>query len=309
VRDRPSLTAWRVALSRAAHQILDAPRVLEDPIALAIVGADAVAAIRAAPLRYRLPPALYLRAFLVARSRVAEEALAQAVQHGVRQYVVLGAGLDTFAYRNPYPAERLTVFEVDHPATQAWKGRQLEAARIAAPGSLRFAPVDLESESLPERLASAGLRADEPAFFSWLGVSMYLTRAAIDATLGYVAGLPQGSGIVFDYAVPPQSLPLVRRVVVRALLRRVAAAGEPWKTFFEPRELAAALRGLGFSECEDFGPEELNAHFFRDRGDGLRTGALGRVMYARCVGANSCKLTAGPCGPAESLPKAGSSEP
>ena len=281
MRDAPSHTAYRVAVSRAAHQLLDEPHVLEDPIALAIVGAAAVAAIRAAPLRYRLPPARYLRAFLVARSRVAEEALARAVRRGVRQYVVLGAGLDTFAYRNPYPADGLTVFEVDHPATQAWKRGQLETAGIALPPSLRFVAVDFETQQLGEPLAGAGLRAEEPAFFSWLGVSMYLTRAAIGATLGYVAGLPRGSGIVFDYAVPPAGLSPVRRLVVHALLKRVAAAGEPWKTFFEPRALAAELRALGLTELEDLGPEELNARFFAERSDGLRTGALGRVMCAR----------------------------
>lgn len=281
MRDGPSHSAYRVAVSRAAHQLLDEPRVLEDPIALAIVGAAAVTAIRTAPLRYRLPPARYLRAFLAARSRVAEEALAQAVRRGVRQYVVLGAGLDTFAYRNPYPADGLTVYEVDHPATQAWKRGQLEAAGIAAPPSLRFVSVDFETQQLGEPLAGAGLRADERAFFSWLGVSMYLTRAAIGATLGYVAGLPRGSGIVFDYAVSPAGLSPVRRLVVHALLKRVAAAGEPWKTFLEPRALAAELRALGLTELEDLGSEELNARFFGERSDGLRTGALGRVMCAR----------------------------
>lgn len=281
MRDGPSHSAYRVAVSRAAHQLLDEPRVLEDPIALAIVGAAAVTAIRTAPLRYRLPPARYLRAFLAARSRVAEEALAQAVRRGVRQYVVLGAGLDTFAYRNPYPADGLTVYEVDHPATQAWKRGQLEAAGIAAPPSLRFVSVDFETQQLGEPLAGAGLRADERAFFSWLGVSMYLTRAAIGATFGYVAGLPRGSGIVFDYAVPPAGLSPVRRLVVHALLKRVAAAGEPWKTFLEPRALAAELRALGLTELEDLGSEELNARFFGERSDGLRTGALGRVMCAR----------------------------
>ncbi len=281
MQDRPSRTAYQVALSRAAHQILDVPRVLEDAVALAIVGAAGAARIRGAPLRFRVPLARYLRAFLVARSRVAEDALAAAVRGGVRQYVVLGAGLDTFAYRNPYPAQLLRVFEVDHPATQAWKRRQLEAARIALPQSLSFVPLDFESERLAERLASAGFRADEPSFFSWLGVSMYLSRAAIMGTLGFVARLPRGSGVVFDYAVPPASLGLLRRLAVRALMQRVAAAGEPWRSFFEPRELHDELRALGFSELEDLGPEELNARFFRERNDGLRTGGLARVMSAR----------------------------
>ncbi len=281
MKDRPSLTAWRVALSRAAHQIFDRPPVLEDPVALAIVGERAVAQIRAAALRYSLRPARYLRAFLVARSRIAEEALAEAVRRGVRQYVVLGAGLDTFAYRNRYSASQLRVFEVDHPATQAWKRRQLAAAALAPPESLTFVSVNFESETLPERLASAGFRGGEAAFFSWLGVTMYLTRSAVLGTLGYVAGLPAGSGIVFDYAVPPATLGLARRAAMRTVMRRVAAAGEPWKTFFAPRELALELQARGFRQLEDLGPEELNARFFSDRTDGLRVGGLGRVMSAR----------------------------
>jgi methyltransferase (TIGR00027 family) len=281
VRDQPSHTAYRVALSRAAHQLLDAPRVLDDQVALAIVGAGAADAIRAAPLRYNVPFARYLRAFLVARSRIAEDALADAVNREVRQYVVLGAGLDTFAYRNPHPPGLLKVFEVDHPATQNWKRQLLLAARIALPPSLTFVAVDFESEQLAERLASSGFRADEPAFFSWLGVSMYLSRAAVMGTLAFVASLPRGSAIVLDYAVPPSDLKLIRRLAVRALLKRVAAAGEPWKSFFEPRELADELRALGFVSIEDLGPEELNARLFRDRRDGLRTGSLGRVICAR----------------------------
>jgi methyltransferase (TIGR00027 family) len=280
VKDQPSRTAYRVALSRAAHQLLDRPPVLEDPVALAIVGERGVAEIRAAPLRFEFRLARFLRAFLVARSRVAEEALVEAVRRGVRQYVVLGAGLDTFAYRNPYPASQLRVFEVDHPATQAWKRRQLAAGSIALPDSLIFVSVDFESETLPQQLTRAGFRADEPAFFSWLGVTMYLSRAAVLATLGYVAGLPRGSGIVFDYAVPPATLDLIRRVVVRAVMRRVAAAGEPWKSFFEPRELARELHSLGFRYLADLGPEQLNGRFFRERTDGLRVGGLGRVMSA-----------------------------
>lgn len=281
MREQPSVTAYRVALSRAAHQILDRPPVLADPVALAMVGERGVGEIRAMPLRFELPVARRLRAFLVARSRFAEETLAAAVRRGVQQYVVLGAGLDTFAYRNPYPAAQLRVFEVDHPATQAWKRRQLAAAGLALPESVRFVSVDFESQSLPERLADAGFRAAEPTFFSWLGVTMYLTRAAVFATLGYVARLPAGSGVVFDYAVPPATLSLIRRVVLHAVMRRVAAAGEPWKSFFDPPGLARELRELGFRQLEDLGPEQLNARFFDDRGDGLRVGGLGRLMSAR----------------------------
>jgi methyltransferase (TIGR00027 family) len=281
VQDRPSHTAYRVALSRAAHQILDRPRVLEDPLALTVVGGAGAGEIRAHPLRFNTRMARYLRAFVVARSRVAEEALAQALRLGVRQYVVLGAGLDTFAYRNPHPASTVKVFEVDHPATQAWKRRQLEAGGIAVPQSLTFVPVDFESGSLADELRGGGLRDDEPCFFSWLGVTMYLTPTAIAGTLRYVASLPRGSGIVFDYAVSPATLGLVRRLVVGAVMRAVAAVGEPWKTFFDPATLAGELAALGFTQLEDLGADELNARFFRGRSDRLRVGGLGRVMCAQ----------------------------
>lgn len=275
---RPSLTAQRVALSRAAHQLYDHPKLLDDPIALRIIGAQCAEELRAHRRRFDARFARYLRAFVVARSRIAEDALAAAVGRGVRQYVVLGAGLDTLAYRNPYP---LRVFEVDHPATQAWKRRQLSAAEISLPPSLTLVPVDFETQPLARALHEAGLRADEPTFFSWLGVSMYLTRTAVLATLKRVASSPEGSGIVFDYAVPPASVSLVRRLVLRALLRRLAAIGEPWKAVFDPHELAAELYSLGFTHSEDFGPAELNARFFRDRSDGLRVAGPGRVVSTR----------------------------
>ncbi|MGE5190665.1 MAG: class I SAM-dependent methyltransferase [Gemmatimonadota bacterium] len=154
----PSATALRVAMRRAAHQVLDDPRVFDDPLALRIVGAEDVPEPRPDPAwAERSSPARGLRAFLAARCRYAEDELRVAVGRGTRQYVVLGAGLDTFACRNPYPADVLRVFEVDHPATQSWKRARLEDAGIAIPGTLTFAPVDLERVTLEE-----GLRAGEP---------------------------------------------------------------------------------------------------------------------------------------------------
>jgi methyltransferase (TIGR00027 family) len=279
IRGRPSLTAERVALSRAAHQLLDAPRVLEDPLALRISGAHD-ADILARRTAFAAAPARHLRAFLVARSRLAEEALAQAIGRGVRQYVVLGAGLDTFACRNPYPAALLRVFEVDHPATQAWKRERLLAAGIEEPASLTFVPIDFETQNLAARLCEAGFRAGEPAFVSWLGVTMYLSRAAVLETLSYAAGLAAGSAIVFDYALPPASLGPGRRALYRMRLTRVAAAGEPWRTFFEPEALAALLSGLGFASIQDSGAAELNARFFAQRTDGLAVAGPGRVLHA-----------------------------
>src|SRR5690349_4574078 len=219
----PSRTAYRVAMRRAAHQILDQPLVLDDPVALTIVGPRAAAEIEADRRRYDSSFGRAMRLFLVARSRVAEDALARAVAAGVRQYVILGAGLDTFAYRNPYPS--LRVFEIDAPATQAWKRDLLRRTRIAEPAALTFVPVDFETQSLPEQLAAAGFGGGERAFFSWLGVTMYLTRDAIMGTLRYVAERPAGSGITFDYMTPPSRLPWIRRIGFHLLARRLAQAG------------------------------------------------------------------------------------
>ena len=267
-------------MRRAAHQLLDDPRVYADPLALAILGDAQAAAMRAEPRRFEQGVvAPILRAFLAVRSRLAEDALAQAVAAGVRQYVVLGAGLDTFAYRNPYPA--LRVFEVDHPATQAWKRQRLAEARIAVPDGVTFAAVDFTTESLENALRTAGVHRDEPSFFSWLGVTPYLEPANVLDTLAAIAPLAANSGgVVFDYNVPPTSLAPLPRKAFEALAARVAAAGEPFRGFFEPVRLVAALRTMGFSEVCDMGPDELNAKFFSNRADGLRVGSAGHILTA-----------------------------
>jgi methyltransferase (TIGR00027 family) len=277
---RPSATAYRVAMRRAAHQILDHPRVLDDPIAMRIVPAGSEAAIRSQPRRYQSKFDLALRRFVVARSRCAEDALAAAVAGGVAQYVILGAGLDTFAYRNPYAPGSLRVFEVDFPATQTWKRRLLADAAIPAPSSLTFVPIDFETQSLAEALQACGFRAEQPAWFSWLGVTMYLTRPAVMATLAFVAERPAGSGITFDYLIPPSSLPLVRRIGFYLLARRLAAAGEPWRTWFDPDELAGELKALGFTRLEDLGSDALNARYFAGRADQIGGRSVGHVMSA-----------------------------
>jgi methyltransferase (TIGR00027 family) len=281
IRGRPSLTAQRVAQSRAAHLLLDSPPpVLDDPIALAILGRGAEHTIRLQRLRFDAPPARHLRAFLLVRSRIAEEALDAALARGIRQYVVLGAGLDTFAYRNPYPPTALRVFEVDHPATQEWKLTLLAQAGIPLPDSLSRVPVDFECDTLAGALAAGGFDRSTPSFFSWLGVTMYLSAPAVTATLSYIAALPRGSAVVFDYAVPPQSLGPARRAFYRGRLLRVAAAGEPWRSFFVPAQLDAELAALGFTRREDLGPEQLNARYFAGRSDRLRTSGPGRIMVA-----------------------------
>jgi methyltransferase (TIGR00027 family) len=275
---RPSVTAQSTATLRAAHQILDHPRILDDPLALRIIGTRAESAVRANPQRdARLAT---LRAFVALRSRYAEDELARAVERGVRQYVVLGAGLDTFAYRSPYPGSRLRVFEVDHPATQSWKRTRLHEAGIENPDSLTFAPIDFEKETLADGLRRAGFKADEPAFFSLLGVVVYLTKDAVMQTLKFVASLPAGSEIVFDYALPSSALSESERATREVMARRVAALGEPWITYFDPPVLASELRHMGFTHVEDVGPAEAHERYFKDRQDGLRVGGVAHLMKA-----------------------------
>jgi methyltransferase (TIGR00027 family) len=273
-----SKTAQRVAIRRAAHQLLDEPRVLDDPLALRIIGLDAERALRSDPREHHAFSRAF-RAFMAARSRYAEDELAHAVSHGVTQYVVLGAGLDTFAYRNPHAG--LRVFEVDHPATQAWKREQLQAAGIAIPPSLTFVPIDFEQQTLADGIAKSGFNMNSPAFFSWLGVTPYLTREAFAATVSFVAKMPVGSGVVFDFAVDPVLLNPGQRQALNALSKRVARYGEPFQLFFDPEKLQDELKKLGFRRTELLQGKELNARYFKDRTDGLLVrGSIGHLMGA-----------------------------
>lgn len=278
---RRSLTAVRVAMRRAAHQVLDSPRILDDPIALPILSPEARASVEAERSRRDNVFSRSLRAFMVARSRFAEDELARAINRGATQYVILGAGLDTFAYRNRYPESALRVFEVDHPATQQWKIKRLASAGIAIPASLTFSPVDFERQSLADGLGAVNFRRDAITFFSWLGVTPYLTDEGMDSTLAFVASMPKGSGLVFDYAVPRSSLNWVGRLVFDRIASRVASVGEPFRLFFEPAALETRLRSFGFQSIEDLGTDEINARYFSNRKDKLRIrGRLGRLMKA-----------------------------
>ncbi len=193
-----SRTALGAAGRRAAHQVVDGGRVFADPLALRILGEDADAAVAEARAN---PELCGLRLYVAMRSRFAEDAARRAIARGVRQIVVLGAGLDTFAYRVE-PVEGLRVYEVDHPATQAEKRRRLAAAAIAAPARVVYAACDFESESLAGALAASGFDAGRPSFFLWLGVVPYLTESAIFATLAFIGKLPGGGEVVFDYSNP-----------------------------------------------------------------------------------------------------------
>jgi methyltransferase (TIGR00027 family) len=272
----PSRTALRVAMRRAAHQLYDAPPlVLDDPIAVPILGQEFLPEVHKTATKLEKPFSVALRAFLVARSRYAEDTLATAVAQGVTQYVLLGAGLDTFAYRNPYP--NLRVFEVDHPATQQWKCELLKSNRIPIPDDLSFVPVDFEHQSLPTQLLSAGFDTSAPSFFAWLGVVPYLTPEAFRSTLRFIAARPPESGLVFDYGQPRSALPRLEQLAHDSLSARVQQAGEPFQLFFTPREAAAEL--TAFYNLEDLGSPEINARYFDNRTDKLRLfGSAGRIL-------------------------------
>ena len=275
---RPSRTALRVALRRAAHQIIDAePLVFSDPFAVPILGPEYGAELTRTPERDDRPHSRALRAFLVARSRFAEDTLARAVAEGTTQYVLLGAGLDTFALRNPFP--QLQVFEVDHPATQAWKQGLLERNGFALPASARYAPVDFERQSLARELERAAFDPHARTMVAWLGVVPYLTPTAFRATLRWVETLPCGSSVVLDYGQPRHVLPALEQLAHDSLASRVALAGEPFQSFWTVDEMRGEL--AAFAEIEDLGRDEINARYFAGRRDGLRLlGSAGRIVRA-----------------------------
>jgi methyltransferase (TIGR00027 family) len=276
---QPSRTAFAAAAHRAAHQVLEGGRIFADPFAVRILGepAEAIAAEIA-----RHPERQAMRFFIACRARVAEDAVAAAVARGVRQVVILGAGLDTFAYRQPH-GDRVLVFEVDYPATGAWKQARLAEAGIPIPGNVVYAGIDFERDSLVERLEASGFDAAAPSFFVWLGVVPYLTEAAIFATLGAIAALPGGTEVVFDYGDPIDTLPPGVRAALTARAAQVAALGEAWLSQFEPAVLHARLVAAGFTVVADLGPVGLVARFnpgqpgpAQDRG--------GHVLHARVGG-------------------------
>lgn len=205
------------------------------------------------------PTGARMRIFIAARTRFAEDALALAIHRGVRQVVVLAAGLDTSAYRNNWPGVR--VFEVDHPDTQAWKRALLERANIAATALLTYAPIDFEKQTLVQALADHGFDPKLETFFTWLGCTPYLSKEAVWGACATAAALPGGAHIVFDYAQPMGSLAHEDRAQLEAAAARVAEIGEPWISFFEPEEVGAKLQSLGFTEIEDIGRSEIGARY------------------------------------------------
>jgi methyltransferase (TIGR00027 family) len=254
VRDgEPSRTAFGAAVHRAAHGELDRPVVFEDPLAWRILGVDRDAVLAEVPPRSRL------RLFVAVRHRFAEDVVAEAVTRGVRQVVVLGAGLDTFAYRHPHAG--LAVYEVDHPATGSWKRERLAEAGIEVPGSVTYVGVDFERDDLMGRLVEHGFDADSPAEFVWLGVVPYLTREAVAATLGSIASVP-GAEVVLDHAAQADPAEGHEESAGSVeLAERVAALGEPLTPRWAPGEMSSLLGSLGFDDVEDLGRPEIRSRY------------------------------------------------
>lgn len=273
---QPSRTALGAAGYRAAHQLLEGGKVFSDPLARTILGdgADAIIARLSAS-----PAQQGMRIFMAARSRFAEDCLGVAVSRGVRQAVVLGAGFDTFALRNPYSDLGLRVFEVDHPATQAWKRKRLSDVGLTIPASLTFAAIDFESDDLGHGLRDAGFDPDHPAFFIWLGVVPYLRRAAIAATLRYIASVPE-SEVVFDYSEPLENYPPERQAEIAALGAYTAEIGEPWLSHFDPDEVAQELRGYGFGDLQDLGMSQIAVRYLGALAGAPDSGPGGHVIRA-----------------------------
>jgi methyltransferase (TIGR00027 family) len=275
--NEPSGTALLIARQRAAHQLLDHGSILVDPFAAKILHEDENDVLQLANAH---PLASIGRLFTAARSRIAEEALSAAVERGIQQIVILGAGLDTFALRSPHAARQIRIYEVDHPATQAWKRQRLAEARLALPPSLFFVPVDFERDDLGEMLVGAGFQENSPAFFNWLGVVPYLTLDAIGSTLDYMASI-QNSEVVFDYMESPQAFSMEMRELVAKRTEQLEKMDERWASRFEPAGIATILRSHGFCDIDDINFQEIRSRFGRGV-QGLASGRAGlHVVHAK----------------------------
>lgn len=275
----PKPSALMVAHLRAAHQLLDTPPVFADPLALTILGAEREAALRRDPSSYANPLSKALRCALAVRSRLAED---EWQASGAAQYVILGAGLDTYAYRAGAAEHNAAtkLFEVDLPATQAWKRGLLRAAGIAEPANLRYVGVDFTASTLADALIDAGFDASRPAFFAWLGVTIYLTEDEVLQTLRFIAGCAPGSAVVFDYGVAPGLLEPAEAAARDFIAARTFDLGEPWNSSFEPDRLVALLHDIGFATVDNYSAAQLQQRYLAGRLDGLRLGGVTRLMRA-----------------------------
>jgi methyltransferase (TIGR00027 family) len=272
---KPSGTADTTALLRAVHQLLDQPLVLSDPLALQILEPEVAEHLRSDPYQYNDWFRRALRGHFVIRNRLVEDEVYRGVVSGVLQYVVLGAGLDTFAFRSPLLRRGLRVFEVDHPSTQIWKRRRLELTHIPVPEGVSFVSLDFEEAALAPSLINSGF--DGPACFSWLGVTPYLSFDVIMSTLAFVRTLPRGTSIIFDILSKPIN-PMEQAIHAQAV-EMVAALGEPFVSMLDPFDLKEKILAMGFGEVEIWMPADLQQRYLPFRNDALQ--AVSPLICAR----------------------------
>jgi methyltransferase (TIGR00027 family) len=277
---KPSQTMVRTAMRRAAHQLLDSPRIFEDPLAVGVIPEASERAILDAADDHLAPLPTLLRSVFALRSRFSEDRLAQAASRGVCQYIILGAGLDTFPWRQPDFALALRIFYVDHPSTLATTMACLRARGLTTPPNVSFVAVDLEGGQLAERLIEHGFACKTGTFCSLLGVTQYLSREALAALFAFAASLPAQSEIVFSFVPPDDELAEDDLAATTYSGTLAETLGEPWKTRLRPSEAFAILTCLGFGEVFHLTPERAHRRYFAGRSDTLRAPRFEQLMAA-----------------------------
>ena len=284
IQHLPSQTALTAAAARAAHLIVDQPpRICTDPLAVTLLGEQAEEFISYHRAHGEHPVLSAARTQVTSRSRYTEDGLADAAARGTTQYVILGAGLDSFAYRATRPA-RLQVFEVDHPATQEWKRDQLAKAAVPIPDGTAFIPADFEHDSLAARLHAAGFDQGRPALISWLGVTMYLTQPAISQTLEEISTLAPGTELITDYILPPGLRDAEGQSYADQVAPVAAQRGEPWLTCLAPDQMSALLKAHGFDRIEQVSQQDSISEALWDRADTLHPIRLAMLAHATIPG-------------------------
>jgi methyltransferase (TIGR00027 family) len=269
------------AYLRAVHMSIDdAPKILDDPLAVTLLGPGFNDKMNADRERLAMPALIKARSLIVMRSRFAEDELAAAIDRGITQYVILGAGLDTSPYRSGHPAHQIETFEVDHPDTQQWKFEKLNAAGVHLRNNLHHVAVDFETDSLAERLTAHGFDSNEATFFSWLGVSYYLNRKSVLDVFRFVARLPSPSQLVFDFVMSDSELGDTEREAMKRITELVEKYGEPWLCRFGPTELEHTLEETGFSKTLHFSHALATRRYFKERTDGLCLDFTTQMMSA-----------------------------
>ena len=267
----PGHTATLAAVGRAIHAGADHPLVV-DHLALGLAGEPGAALL--AQLTSQLPEASRqsLGLAFAIRTRFVEDAVAHAIEEGIGQYVVLGAGLDSFAYRRSDLGGRLRIFEVDRAASQAWKRSRLREMGVTVPATVSFVPLDHETDDLRDGIVRAGFDPSSPAIVSAIALTQYLARPAIDRILKLVASLPSGSRLVVSYVVPASELSETAAAGLAWTMSQAAERGEPFLSLFSPVEFEELLTRAGFSRAEETGPRELLQIYLADRPDAQLTG-------------------------------------